>query len=455
MIRRGVLAGLMATILFACPAHAAPPWVINGGEVATPSQAPWSVQVWSNDGEAVGRCSGSILDALHVLTAAHCAFPGEQPSPPSGYTVLAGITKYEISEAEAQEEQVRGVVGVRIPAAYRPEVIDGHDAAVLTLDAPLDLSRPGVQPIAVVPENGLPPLGSPTLFFGWGMTGPESFDRREHSLEQRLVRQWKCGGGKPTTICVQSPTASATCHGDSGGGLFLPTTPPLLIGVDSFGTTGCPPGFPDGFTDMSSPEMHQWLLGNENPPLAPEPEALPVLTGKVSVGGRVFCQAPSWSGSSRLESLFVFGGADREIETPAASGYRLRRSDRGDKISCVSIATGVGGTTESEMSTFRRVAGHVTELVRLRRRAVRHRHWVVRLSLPASLTGERLAVTWRARGCEECRRSSSVVAHRKLRLASPRRWPLNATHLVLRIPETFVRGVRFAGSSYRLWLPAR
>ncbi len=452
MVRRGLIVGLVAVLLAACSAQAAPaPRVIGGSEVADPSAAPWSAQVWIEEGGGTARCSGSILDALHVLTAAHCAFAGEALVSGSAYTIIAGLAKFDYSPSEEGEFQQRGVVGVRVPPAYRPGVIHGSDAALLTLDSPLDFSRPGVQPIAVVPENGLPPLGSPTEFFGWGLTSPESFDRREHSLGQSLIRQWRCGGGYPATICAQSP-AGTTCKGDSGGGLVSATNPPLLLGVASFTITGCPLAKPDGYTNLASPEIHRWLLGDENPPLAPDSQTPPILSGDLSVGGRVFCDAPTWSGQPKLKSLFVLGDGGAEIETPAAAGYRLRRPDRGREISCVSIATDVGGTTESLPSLPRRVAGYATELVHLEGRALRHHRWVVQLGLAGALAGERLAVVWRTKGCEECRRLSAVVAHRKLRLVSPRGWPPNPTRLVLRLPETFVQGVRFKRSSYRLWL---
>ncbi|HET7509735.1 MAG TPA: serine protease [Solirubrobacterales bacterium] len=444
----------MVVLLTACSAQAAPaPRVIGGGEVADPSAAPWSVQVWVEKEGGTARCSGSILDALHVLTAAHCAFVGEALVPGSAYTIIAGLAKFDYSPGEAEEFQQRKVVGVRIPPAYRPGVIHGSDAALLTLDSPLDFSRPGVQPIAVVPDGGLPPLGSPTEFFGWGLTSPDGFDRREHSLDQSLTRQWECGGGYPATICAQSPIGT-TCKGDSGGGLVSATTPPVLLGVASFTITGCPLAQPDGYTNLASPEIHRWLFGDENPPLAPDSETPPILSGNVSVGGKILCNAPTWSGQPKLKSLFVLGEGGAEVEAPAAAGYRLRRSDRGKEVFCVSIATDVGGTTESLASLPRKVAGYSTELVHLRGKALRHHRWVVRLGLAGALAGERLTVVWRARGCEECRRISSVAGRRTLRLISPRRWPLNSTRLVVRLPETLIQGVRFKRSSYRLWLPA-
>jgi len=452
MVRRGLIVGLMTVFLSVCSAQAAPaPRVIGGGEVADPSAAPWSAQVWIEEGGGTARCSGSILDALHVLTAGHCAFAGETLVPGSAYTIIAGLAKFDYSPSEEGEFQERKVVSVRVPPAYRPGVIHGSDAALLTLDSPLDFSRPGVQPIAVVPEGGLPPLGSPTQFFGWGLTSPDSFDRREHSLGQSLTRQWRCGGGYSATICAQSPVGT-TCKGDSGGGLVSATTPPLLLGVASFTVTGCPLAQPDGYTNLASPEIHRWLLGDENPPLAPDSQSPPILSGDVSVGGNAFCNSPAWSGRPKLKSLFVLGEGGAEIEVPAMAGYRLRRADRGKELSCVSIATDVGGTTESLLSMSRKVAGNSTELVHLQSKAFRHQRWVVRLGLAGALAGERLTVVWRARGCEECRRVSSVVARRKLRLVSPRGWPPNPTRLVLRLPETFIGSVRFKRSSYRLWL---
>jgi secreted trypsin-like serine protease len=48
---------------------------IVGGQPIPVSQAPWTVAV----GASGPSCSGSILDATHVLTAEHCVMVGTTP----------------------------------------------------------------------------------------------------------------------------------------------------------------------------------------------------------------------------------------------------------------------------------------------------------------------------------------------------------------------------------------
>ena len=82
----------------AAPATAAPasnsvvggsPRVV-GGSPATTTDAPWQALVLP-DGYL---CGGAILDATHVVTAAHCVYDDEDQAilAPSTITVHAGIT---------------------------------------------------------------------------------------------------------------------------------------------------------------------------------------------------------------------------------------------------------------------------------------------------------------------------------------------------------------------------
>src|SRR4051812_26994795 len=68
---------------------------VVGGRNAGPTEVPWQVLVLIRSGLSMYQCGGTILDATHVLTAAHCVsdLPGQPSvSAPSDVIVVAGIT---------------------------------------------------------------------------------------------------------------------------------------------------------------------------------------------------------------------------------------------------------------------------------------------------------------------------------------------------------------------------
>src|SRR5438876_5591628 len=74
---------------------ARPSTLVSGGSTIQVQAAPWAVFVKQTTGSGALQCSGSIVDSLHVLTAAHCVYDlnGAQASITS-LTIRAGISSY-------------------------------------------------------------------------------------------------------------------------------------------------------------------------------------------------------------------------------------------------------------------------------------------------------------------------------------------------------------------------
>ena len=89
------MAVLAALLGIASPAGAAQDARIFGGPALTdPSQAPWSVLINQTDGTSTGSCTGSIISASQILTAAHCTISNPTTGtswPITGYTIAGGI----------------------------------------------------------------------------------------------------------------------------------------------------------------------------------------------------------------------------------------------------------------------------------------------------------------------------------------------------------------------------
>jgi secreted trypsin-like serine protease len=131
-----VLAGAaLAGVLFAPSVAVADvsPNIIGGRTV---SSAPWSAQIFRAGGSFT--CSGSIISAQWVLTAAHCTS--------NGMTVRVGSVDR----------------GSGTPARVT-RFFTSNDLALLRLDRTINTSF-------VTLASGNPPVGATNSIFGWGMT---------------------------------------------------------------------------------------------------------------------------------------------------------------------------------------------------------------------------------------------------------------------------------------------
>lgn len=267
------------------------------------------IQVEVSEGLYTG-CTGSLVTPRHVVTAAHCVEEEGLLYTASQFTLAVGRASL-IGVPAANIFTVEEVAAHR---AWDPVNLT-NDIAVLTLKqtVPAEIA----QPISLVARNGtrLEKPGRRAVTAGWGYTvggGVGSPDLLQ--ISTTIARDAVCdifagfdldGSSK---ICAKVPEKS-TCNGDSGGPLFvLPTTSKAarqgsgadqtqeiraegkkhkkrkkrknkrknknrrkntiteatLIGVTSFGISGCPPGGPNVFTQLSAPVIHDFVMESIN-----------------------------------------------------------------------------------------------------------------------------------------------------------------------------------------------
>jgi hypothetical protein len=157
--------GLAVSAVWAPGVDAAPRKPFVGGGAPIPiERAPY--QVFLRIGDNLG-CGGSVLDATHVLTAAHCVVAAGQtaPRPPASITVLAGYT--DMLASPPAGSQVSGVTDVRVHPLY-DEPTKSDDVAVLTLAQTLNLTGARISAIALAPVGGGPAPGAALGFSGYG-----------------------------------------------------------------------------------------------------------------------------------------------------------------------------------------------------------------------------------------------------------------------------------------------
>ena len=219
---------------------------INGGKTIDVHAAPWTVFILEKAGATRYVCTGSVIDATHILTAAHCTLDqNEKPASPSRFLVKAGVSDFKAPHA-TDDEQDRTVLPYRVHPGYVfTGADDPDDVGVLELSAPLDLRGGAVKAVALPRAHAPFPAGKTAVLAGFGAKAEGAKSKGPlASLTATIDRQGACGPRvsgvlefNAVQICASSP-ASSVCNGDSGGGLVTTGSRPTLVGIVSAGAPG-------------------------------------------------------------------------------------------------------------------------------------------------------------------------------------------------------------------------
>ena len=358
LIRGLVLAVLVAGIAVGNASSAAQ--VVGGSPIQVQS-APWSVFVTYDIGNGRFQCTGSVIDASHILTAAHCLYDSSGTlASPSALAVQAGISNY-LSPASTDLVQDRTVGSFRVHPGYVWQDTGlPDDIAVLTLSSPLDLSGPAVQAVALPAPNAPFPAGAAVSVSGFGLqngaddtsTGPLV------TMSTTVEPQGQCGEFTDTQLiqynnavmlCTITP-ASSFCRGDSGSGLVTTSGTPTLVGVADAAEPGCPAGHDNVSAYVGAPELLSFIQGNDQPPTAPRPTAQTTSSNltwgaPLVVGDTLTCSTTGWPEPVQTVYSFVNVGSGTVLQTGPAATYVLPASAVGTEILCQIAVTDAGGTT--------------------------------------------------------------------------------------------------------------
>ena len=378
---------------------AAPATTVLGGSAIQIQSAPWTVFVEQDAGTTLYLCTGSIIDASHILTAAHCLFDDSGVlTQATTLTVRAGISNFS-SPTSTDAEQDRAVGSFRIHPGFSYTGSESpDDVAVLALTSPLDLSGTAVRAVALPGTGSAYPAGAQVGVAGFGKQNPTANASGPLAwMTATIDAQGSCGQFSPDgliennaiTLCAVSPT-SAVCNGDSGGGVVTTTGgAPVLIGVVDAGTPGCAIGTHSVFAYVGAPEILAFVQGSAAPPTAPRATSSTQLdvswNPPLVVGNTLACSTSGWQGTVKFGYLFLNSLDGQVLQSGPRPTFEIPAAAQGDKIACEVAATNTGGTELIETDATSRVgpAPHLRIAQLAPVSAVRGGEATVRLTLEA------------------------------------------------------------------------
>ncbi|CRL01385.1 CLUMA_CG014174, isoform A [Clunio marinus] len=234
---------------------------IVGGQNADPNEWPW-VAVLFNGGRQF--CGGSLIDDIHILSAAHCVAHMSSWDV-ARLTVRLGDHNIRIStEVKHIERKVKRVVrhkGFDSRTLY-------NDIAILTLDQRVPFSK-SVKPVCLPLSGSRQFHGLSGTVVGWGSlreNGPQPSVLQEVNLPIWTNAECKAkygpaapGGIIESMICA-GQARKDSCSGDSGGPLVINDGKWTQVGVVSWGI-GCGKGqYPGVYTRVTS--FLPWIAKN-------------------------------------------------------------------------------------------------------------------------------------------------------------------------------------------------
>lgn len=355
---RVLLAALVTLATFAVATAAATaarptPRIVNPDDHGP---VPWQVGLMSSQpspGLLPIFCGGTIRDATHVITAAHCL----EDTSAADITVVAGFSDRAGTDPTMQRAAVSAITS---HPAYDPATTN-NDLAILTLATPLTLDGTNAVALPVV-RSGESSENAWALISGWG--DDESDGMQPQQLARATIQVYgdaACANYADSFIAATMLCAGwtngtdytiDTCQGDSGGPLARlvgADTADTLIGIVSWGDGCADPDFPGIYTRLSNPDLNQRAT-DQDPPARIEPTARPLVTGSANVGQTLSCDGAAWTQQPLsttyrwLTAIIDAEGRPADIRVEGeGQTLALDAGDLGRVVTCDVAVTSLGG----------------------------------------------------------------------------------------------------------------
>ncbi|KAI5721064.1 hypothetical protein M8J77_015477 [Diaphorina citri] len=210
---------------------------------------PWHVAILKKDPqESVYVCGGTLIDAYHILTAAHCI------KSYTAYDLRVRLGEWDVNhDVEFYPYVERDVTNLVIHPEFYAGTLN-NNIAVLRMDKPVDFAaNPHISP-ACLPEPNSEYAGSRCYTTGWGKDAFGDFGKYQNILKevdvpvvshhqcQAQLQQTRLGYDfklHPGNVCAGGEEGKDACKGDGGGPLVCERGGTFqVVGLVSWGI-GC------------------------------------------------------------------------------------------------------------------------------------------------------------------------------------------------------------------------